>query len=359
VNVLFIALGVYDIEGGVERFNRRLIRALAELTQDSVVNHVSIVSLWDTSAAHRDDARISYWGGRRSKVGTLIKFLIEVRKRPSVIIIGHFLLLPLAVVARMLAPRTKISLILHGVEVWGYQSRTRRWMARRFIDRFLAVSAYTANRAGRRLRLPSAYFDYLPNAVDVLPTQSKATRSEDNPALLSVSRLGLADTYKNIGLVIEALPEVKNELGRVTYNIVGDGALLATLRNRVGALGLADSVRFHGQVSESTKASLYRDADLFILPSMREGFGIVFLEAWNHGVPLIASSFGGVTELINHGDDGFLVDPDPPAIAGAICRLIVDPQLRGSLARRGRQRVIDEFSHDAFTRRVSSILGSL
>ena len=84
----------------------------------------------------------------------------------------------------------------------------------------------------------------------------------------------------------------------------------------------------------------YADADLFCLPSLQEGFGIVFLEAMAAGLPVVAGDAAAVPEVVDDGTTGLLVDPrDPAAVAGALLRLLDDADLRRSMGRAGRERV--------------------
>lgn len=102
------------------------------------------------------------------------------------------------------------------------------------------------------------------------------------------------------------------------------------------AKGVEDRVIFHGQVDSDRLAYLYSQADVFVFPSLWEGFGIVLLEAMSYGLPIVASNVSAIPELVEDGENGFLVPPaDPQALASAIARLVEDSELRKKMGQRG------------------------
>jgi glycosyltransferase involved in cell wall biosynthesis len=141
-------------------------------------------------------------------------------------------------------------------------------------------------------------------------------------------RKGLPILLQAVGLALSKLPEA-------TLLIGGDGEERATLERRARELGLAGRVEFAGPVHDPP--AFYRRCDLFALPSLDEGFGLVVLEAMASGLPVIGTRVGGVPELIEHDRNGLLVEPgDAPAIAEALRTLWADPARRARLAEAGR-----------------------
>ena len=127
----------------------------------------------------------------------------------------------------------------------------------------------------------------------------------------------------------------------------------ATLRRAVHRYGLHKHVRFLGFQSEQTLAVLYRLADIFVIPSLYEGFGLSPLEALASGTPVVASNVSSLPEVL--GNAALLVDPyDPTSIATAINRLLDDDDLRADLKRKGYARA-QQFSWEQSVRRVLEI----
>jgi glycosyltransferase involved in cell wall biosynthesis len=123
------------------------------------------------------------------------------------------------------------------------------------------------------------------------------------------------------------------------------------------SLGIADAVDFLGYVDDPADVELprlYAAADVFVLPSLREGFGFVLLEAMASGLPIVASNASAIPEVV--GDAGILVPAqDAGALAKALARLIADPEGREEIGRRGRQRVEERYTWDKTVDRVLSV----
>jgi glycosyltransferase involved in cell wall biosynthesis len=124
--------------------------------------------------------------------------------------------------------------------------------------------------------------------------------------------------------------------------IVGKGPEWTALVAHHAALGLGDSVALLGDVSREQLADEYVNADLFCLPSVQEGFGIVFLEAMAAGLPVVACRAAAIPEVVLDGVTGALVPPrDPEALAGALAGLGRDSARARRLGDEGRRRVLD------------------
>jgi glycogen(starch) synthase len=121
--------------------------------------------------------------------------------------------------------------------------------------------------------------------------------------------------------------------------IAGDGPQRDALEARAAAAGLSTRVRFVGRTDRPVTVALFREAEVFVLPSRWEPFGIVNLEAMAAGTPLVASLVGGVPEFVEDGVTGLLVEADDArTLAGAIRRLWASPELRAELAARGAEQ---------------------
>ena len=132
--------------------------------------------------------------------------------------------------------------------------------------------------------------------------------------------------------------------GRYLLHILSDGPLKAELQGSVKGTPHEDLVTFHGSVSFQRYLLHLRDADAWIVPSRWEGFGMVVLEAFAAGTPVVATNVGGIPEIIRHGQNGILVEPDPKAIACGIGKLYEDPALRSSLVENGKSSVSEYFN---------------
>lgn len=162
---------------------------------------------------------------------------------------------------------------------------------------------------------------------------------EDVPLLLAMGRLHDAKAHD---VALEALAKTPD----AWLWIAGAGPAEAKLKSMAIALGVDERVRFLGWRNDAS--ALYRTADLCVFPSRYEPLGNVVIQAWAHGLPIVAAASQGPKALIESGKDGLLVPvDDADGLAEAIRRLLDDKALRNRLAKRGLQRVKLEFSEAA------------
>jgi glycosyltransferase involved in cell wall biosynthesis len=159
----------------------------------------------------------------------------------------------------------------------------------------------------------------IPNGVGESFFYSGPRLPQARPRLLFVGRLTV---QKNVPLLLRALAGVSE---RFETTLVGDGEAEGSLRDLAAGLEL-QNVRFYGRADEGELRELYRDADIFVLPSEREGMPLVLLEAMAMGLPVVATDISGIREVVGHGVNGVLVPPDhAAALRGALLSLATDP----------------------------------
>jgi glycosyltransferase involved in cell wall biosynthesis len=163
----------------------------------------------------------------------------------------------------------------------------------------------------------------------------------DNVLLLgSVGRLHPSKGFSDL---ISALVKIKSKLKSVKVIIVGDGKLSNNLKLQVKYDKLSDAIEFIGLRNDVP--DILSALDIFVLPSLWEAFGIAILEAMAAGKPVVATSVGGIPEVVIDGETGILVPAsDPDALANAIIRLIEDEELRVKMGNAGRKRVLKHFT---------------
>jgi glycosyltransferase involved in cell wall biosynthesis len=351
--------------GGIGRFERLLMASLTELARRNVLETESI---WrrehpiylDMSSRGQPPVRSSVGEVRKLVVGT--QFLQAVtRRRPDLIVFTHVNLAQLSFVAR--AVGIPYAVWTHGGEVWSSLPPSRA-NALREASAILSVSEYTAQQVLERHNVREGRIQVVPLALEPqwfappkesLHDGSTGLDQRDGPCLLSVSRLDRTAGYKGIDSVIRSLPEVLMQHPTATYRIVGDGDDRERLAELAVAHGVAHSTIFCGVLSHGELASEYRHADVFVLPSRREGFGLAFLEAMSYGKPVVALRAGAAPEVVADGRTGILVD-DCGELAAAISFLLLNPERAHQLGHAGCERAVGEFSFEAFTARVQDAL---
>jgi glycosyltransferase involved in cell wall biosynthesis len=190
--------------------------------------------------------------------------------------------------------------------------------------------------AGRVRCIPN--FAAEPAHAEPLARESLETPG-DVPLLLGMGRLHDAKAHD---VSLQALAQLPDAY----LWIAGAGPQEAKLRAMAEALGVTTRVRFLGWRTDAS--ALYRAADVCVFPSRHEPLGNVVIQAWAHGLPVVAAKSQGPAALIEEGRDGLLIEiDDAPALAEGVRTLIKDGRLRARLADRGRKRVAAEFSEAA------------
>jgi N-acetyl-alpha-D-glucosaminyl L-malate synthase BshA len=147
---------------------------------------------------------------------------------------------------------------------------------------------------------------------------------------------------KRVGTVLEVFHRVRARV-RARLVMVGDGPDRLAAERHAEALGLSHVVEFVGE--QQDLVTWLSTADLFLLPSAQESFGLAALEAMSCGVPVVASRVGGLPEVIVHGETGMLCDPDDvDGMAACAASLLADPPAREAMARRAAADVRARFS---------------
>lgn len=191
---------------------------------------------------------------------------------------------------------------------------------------------------------PAGKIRFIPNFAAAAPEAAPLDRAgmdtpPDAPLLLAMGRLHESKAHD---VALEALTRIPD----AWLWIAGAGPLEAKLQAMAAALGVAGRVRFLGWRTDAS--ALYRTADVCVFPSRYEPLGNVVIQAWAHGLPVVAAASQGPAALIRDGEDGLLVPTDDAAaLAAAIRRLFAEPDLGARLAHAGVERVAREFSPGA------------
>lgn len=227
------------------------------------------------------------------------------------------------------------------------------------VDRYIAVSNEVASRLHERLGVPHSKLRVVYNGIPVdqfrrardCGLRQTLSNGSNLRIVLTVARL---DRQKGHPTLLEAAAAVPDAL----FVLAGDGAERATLERDAGARGIAHRVRFLGRRTDVP--ALLASCDLFVLPSFFEGLPLALLEAMAAGKPVVATAIGGTDEAVVDGETGLLVPPgNPSALAGAIRRMLDNPDLASTLAAAGQRRVAMRFSSHAMVAGVAAVYDEL
>jgi len=165
--------------------------------------------------------------------------------------------------------------------------------------------------------------------------------------------LGRIVEEKGLELLLEAWRRI--DAGGRTLRVVGDGPALGAIRSKAESLGLRDVV-FEGFVPRERHAELWARAAIFVAPSVwMEPFGMVVLEAWRQGRPVLATDLGSFPELVRDGANGWLAGAEPEAFAGGLRRALDDASRHAAMGRAGRAELVESFSPARWTERFAKI----
>jgi phosphatidylinositol alpha-1,6-mannosyltransferase len=323
MKALALVTDAFGSSGGIAQYNRDLIAALAEFPGANRIVVVPRFGDGSGTALPPGVRQLKAQGNQLSYSLTALRAAATLGPFDFVFC-GHLHLAPLAaLLASVLG--VPLWLQLHGYEAWDGMRRAERWSAER-ARLITSVSRYTRRRFLSLAGVDPSCVRVLPNTVD--GGFSPGAKSDvlldrfclrGKRVLLTVSRLDPNERRKGHDRVIKALPAIVAAMPNVVYLIAGHGADRTRLEALAQNLGVANSVVFAGRVAPDELPKLYRLADLFVMPSAQEGFGIVFLEAAASGLRAIGGNADGSIDALADGAIGTVIDPnDSEALVRAV-----------------------------------------
>jgi glycosyltransferase involved in cell wall biosynthesis len=215
----------------------------------------------------------------------------------------------------------------------------------------IAISTGLAGYLGEKEGFDPASFEVVHYGIEAGPPPPPL------PAAPRLAIVGRLIPIKGHEVLLRALAGARERLPDLTLEIAGEGPLEPELRATVARLGLDAAVTFLGRVAPV--APVLERAEIVVVPSFGEGFGMVALEAMERGRPVIASNAGGLPEIVGDGRAGLLVPPgDDAALAAAIVDLAGDRVRAAAIGAAGRARALAEFSQERCTARTEAVYGA-
>ena len=184
----------------------------------------------------------------------------------------------------------------------------------------------------------------IPNGIDLnkfnnLSKETLRKRLEIKEDEKIITFVGTLRIVKGVKYLIKAMKIIKQKSPDTKMMLVGDGEEREELESLVEELGLKERVKFIGRVQNEEIPQYMVASDVFVLPSLSEGFPVTVLEAMASGVPMIATNVGGLPEIIKDGENGFLVEPkNPEEIAEKVLLLLEDDKLRERISRNNKKK---------------------
>jgi glycosyltransferase involved in cell wall biosynthesis len=353
---MLLAPEIFAARGGITRVLQLYLMALCELGAERNEG-VRLVALNDSVLDSTDLRRyanenLDNWFVCNRNKRRFVRATLGMVGGCDRLVCGHIAQLPVAWIARLFHPGLKYYVIAHGIEVWRPFSFAERWALRGAAGIF-CVSDFTRRELLKHCPMRKDRTVVVPNALDpffagVLP----APLADRPPIILTATRLAFADRYKGVEHLIAAMPAILAAEPKALLRIVGSGddsGRLQALARKQGNLG--SHIEFLGAIDDRQLVQELRNCRLFALPSQKEGFGLVYLEAMAQARPCLAARAGGAPEVVSD-DTGVLVEfADIPGIAAAALEALKRPWSEPALLDRAQL-----FSYERFRERLGSLL---
>jgi len=360
--LLFSAASLRPGSGGIAELSRQVLVALVELhTEGSIELEVCVL---DDAGPEPDDELLR--DGKISSIrwykGNRLNFVWHLLgAKPDLMLFDHVGLARLpGLLPRFIRPR--YVLLIHGVEIW-QQNRRDYHRTARHACLLISNSEYTARKSQNRYRdlppiqvcLPGKDFSKPTNIVSTGLAEKLGPR-----AMLIVGRLDAKQRHKGHDHLLQAMPFVLQQVPDAQLVIAGSGDDRMRLEQLASNLGITEQILFTGWCNESELKELYERCALFVMPSAGDGFGLVYLEAMQHGIPCVGLQNTAAEEVIENGVSGMLVDRDDiSGMADQLAKLLLDADQRKKLGDAGLARQQSQFRTQHYVSRLKTLLMSL
>jgi phosphatidyl-myo-inositol dimannoside synthase len=366
LKTLFLTLRVFSATGGIEKVCRIMGKALYEsaVENDGILQ---VASMYDHpgDAVNNPYFPVEIFKGYRVNKIQFIKDMILQGRKSDMVILSHINLLPIAWIIKKISPLTHVLLLAHGIEIW-YPLSPRKERMLRHCDGIICVSKYTADTVIGEHRLDVGKCTVLNNCLDPFLPLPSVERKEpglirkygfapSDKILFTLTRLSSKERYKGYDQVIEAVASLKDKYPGLRYLIAGkyDRAEKKFLDALIEREGVDKQVLLAGFLPDEALEEYFALADIYIMPSRKEGFGIVFIEAMYYGLAVIAGNVDGSVDALAGGQLGLLVDPrETSKLTAAIESVLTRPDDYAP----DHQMVMERFSYDTYKQKLARAL---
>jgi asparagine synthase (glutamine-hydrolysing) len=368
---LFMYLSAFGGTGGIEKVNRLIVQTLQKEEAVGKTANQPLGLAYGLHDSHVDD-RYGKAYLTRGFAGRRLLFLWRVlaeAKRYQRVIVGHLNLAPAVWLMKLRNPRLHVVVLTHGIESWQAQRFFKKWMLQK-ADQVISVSEFTRQQLICNSKVDSAKIAVLPNALDAFfkqPDLAKNTAylkkrygiGSEQVVLLTVARMSSLEQYKGYDAVLEALGRLDNKTKQqITYILAGryDTGEYRRIADLIAKYQLQDQVQLPGFIEEDELRDHYQLADLFLMPSKMEGFGIVLIEAFASGTPVIAGCSDGSAEALRFGELGQLIEPTNIELLVSVIRGHLQEKAN-NLVRKGQQYQLayEYYSPQVYKKRFKTI----
>jgi glycosyltransferase involved in cell wall biosynthesis len=363
--ILFLTLKVFSATGGIEKVCRVAGKAFYEYGIEHNMR-VRLFSMHDEQKAADNNKYFptEIFTGFNVRKTLFMQRAVSEGCKSKIVVLSHINLLLAGWLIKKMCPSVKIILLAHGIEVWDTLGTAKKKMLN-CCDEIVAVSEYTRDKIVGLHGIDAEKCTVINNCLDpFLPilknvSVSPALRSRygfagTDKIIFTLTRLSAKERYKGYDKVMNALVQIKDPY--VKYLIAGiyDEGEKEFIDGIIKDLKLESRVVLAGFIIDDEVPAHFALSDCYVMPSVKEGFGIVFIEAMYYGLPVIAGNVDGSVDALKNGELGLLVNPsDVKEIRAAIETLLQDPAKYVP----DHKLLMKNFSYDSYKTRINAILG--
>ena len=320
--IVLFTLQTFSTTGGIQKMTRTLAHSLNTLSDRNGWEF----ELWSLYDADQDLMpqylpANKFHGFQKNNIRFILGVIFS-KKKPDIVILSHINLAIIGLILRIMKPRCKIWLVAHGIEVWRPLTLVKR-LCLKSCDKIISVSNFTKQQMITRHGSNPEKCVVLNNAIDPfmrLPsTFKKPDRllkkhriNQENQTIFTLTRLASTEQYKGHDQVIKVISRLKYRFPGIRYILAGqyDHREEIRIQKLISECNVDKEVILTSFLAENELADYFLLADMFVLPSKKEGFGIVFVEAMACGLPVICGNVDGSVDDIRDGQLGRAVNPD-------------------------------------------------
>ncbi|MDB4927027.1 glycosyltransferase family 4 protein [Mucilaginibacter sp.] len=320
--IFLLTLQTFSSTGGIQKMTRTLAHSL----QQVALHNKFKFKLWsvydndsDLMPHYVSPGNFKGFNANRGKFGVST---LKMAVTADVIIISHINLAIIGLGIKIINPKCKVWLIAHGIEVWRPLSFIKNYFLKK-CNQIICVSNFTQQEMIKRHKINAEKCAVLNNAVDpfmVLPKSFEKPKhlleryqlTINHVILYTLTRLAATEQYKGYEQVIKVISKLKDTVPSIKYILSGkyDDMEERRIKQLIGDYKVEDQIILTGFINENELTDHFLLADLFVLPSKKEGFGIVFIEALACGLPVICGNVDGSLDAIKNGELGRAINPD-------------------------------------------------
>ena len=364
--ILFLTLKVFSATGGIEKVCRVAGKAMYEFGLENNTP-VNVFSMHGPVNAAKGNIYFpaEIFKGYHSAKFRFVADAVSTGRKSNTVVLSHINLLLVGWLIKKVNPSAKLILIAHGIEVW-QPLNARQKMMLKSCDEIISVSNFTAEKITAIHGVPAEKSLVLNNCIDPYLGKPESTAKDisllkrygfaaDDIILLTLTRLSEKDRYKGYDHVLTSMATLIKENSKIKYLLAGsyDPEEKKYIDGLIETLGIGENVVLSGFIKDEELPAHFLLSDIYVMPSVKEGFGIVFVEAMYYGIPAIAGNEDGSADALLNGKLGLLLDEvTPGAITAAIRKMIAHRQQYIP----DHKLLMEHFSYETYKRKLEEIL---